>query len=309
MNKKGVMSLFVIILLVFIVGCKKDQTGEAIAGETPYIGGNKGLIINFENFGIFNPDTNQEEIFEGESFPIELTLRNKGEFDVEPGTVNATLIGINIADFDNIPQASLSNLNLIEKVSEFNEEGGQDTIDFTPGEEDAVYKVPLISQSYDVSVFARIVYFYKTFASVPKVCFKEDLTDKTVCEVNEVKKVYSSGAPIQVQSAEEKSAGTGKIAIEFSIENVGNGRVTKPGEPFDNRFDQFSYNVSDPQDWKCTSSGKVNEGRFNIDGKAIIVCTLKNPMPEDTLYTKQLDLILSYDYKELVHKQVRIKKQ
>lgn len=309
MNKKGVISSIMIILLLSIVGCKQGQTDDAVAAGTPYIGGNKGLIISFEEFGIFSSDTNQEEIFEGESFPIELTLRNKGEFDIAAGTVNVELIGINIADFNNIPSAALPNTEVIEKVSEFNDLGGQETIDFTSGTDDAVYNVPLISQSYDVSVFARVVYLYKTFASVPKVCFKEDLTDETVCDVNEVKKVYSSGAPIQVQKAEEKSAGTGKIAVEFSVENIGNGHVAKHGEAFGNRFDQLGYSVSDPSDWECKSGGRINEARFNVDGKATIVCRLKNAMPADTLFTKQLDLTLEYDYKELVHKQIRIKKQ
>lgn len=304
MNKKY---LILIVLAVFIVGCSGEEM-ISDAGESPYIGGNKGLIATFEQMGVYNDDSSMEEVYEGETFPIEITLKNKGEHDVDVDQATISLAGINLADFTGIPSGVIDNTALIEMISEYNEEGGEITIDFTSGEADAVYIVSLAGYSYDISVFAILDYSYKTYSAVPKVCFKGDPADKTVCNIDEVKDVYSSAAPIQVVKAEEKKAGVGKIAVEFSIENVGTGRVTLPGTAYDSRYDQLSYTVSDPEEWECKSAGKLNEARLS-DGKATIVCRLVTPLDKSDLYTKELDLVLDYDYKEIMHKQLRVIKQ
>lgn len=296
------------ILVISLAGCAEEEK-PTTPKASPYIGGSKGIIGEFGIMGVYNEQTKQEEIFEGESFPIEITLKNKGEQDVAAGEAKVKLMGINVEDFDNIPDREKSNSNSIEKVSNYNKVGGEEIIDFTDGAEDAIYNVPLSGSSYDISLFARVVYSYKTYSSVPKVCFKEDFADPSVCKVEETKDVYSSGAPVQVKKAEEKRAGTAKIALEFTIENVGTGDVTKPTEQFDSRYDQLSFEVSRPEEWECKSAGKAGEARLDSNGQATIICKLKEPLPEDSLYTQQVDLILSYDYREVIHKQLRVKKQ
>ena len=300
-------TLVLMVLALVLAGCA--QQGEVEVPSSPYIGGTHGIVANFEEMGIFNEDTNANEIFENETFPIEATLKNKGEYEVQPGQATVTLLGVDLSDFSGIPNAELSNTVSIEKISEFNKEGGEITFDFTPGETDAQYLLPLVGSSFDVSIFGKVVYYYQTSAAVPKVCFKEDLKDESICDVEESKDVFSSGAPIQVKSAVEKTAGTGKIAVEFEIENVGNGDVTTPTKDFDTRFDQLAFEAGDPNTWECTAAGKLNEARLDTDGKATIRCRLKEAMAENTLFTKELDLTLKYKYKEIIHEQVRIKKE
>jgi len=308
MKSIKIISLIFIITILFLVGCKTKEK-EVQVPESPYIGGNKGLIANFESMGIYSEEANIEEIFEGETFPIEVTLKNKGEYELQPGDVTVTLKGILLSDFSGIVEnGTLTNTEVIEKISEYNKNGGELTLDFTPYEEDARYLRNISGSHYDISIFADVVYHYKTYVSVPKVCFKEDLQDDSVCDVDEEKTVFSSAAPIQVVKATEKRAGTGKIAVEFEIENMGNGDVTKPDSDFDSRYDQLAFYPGEDI-WECKSSGKLNEGRFDSDGKMIVVCKLKEPMPKGTLYTKELDLTLDYKYKELIHHQLRINKQ
>ena len=318
-NKK-IITLLIISLFV-LVGCKEED-GGATQSESPYIGGSKGVIAEFLEMGIYNEGEGIEEIFEGETFPIEVMLKNKGEEDVGVGDVTIVLKGISIDDVDDPDdQGDFSGIagngilssteaeGVIEKLSESNDEGGEITLDFTPGEREANYTVPLSGALYDVSVFGEVIYKYKTHVAVPKVCFKENLQDEKVCDIDEMKTVYSSGAPIQVKSAEEKRAGTGKIAVEFKVENVGGGEVTKPGEDFNMRYDQLSFTSSDPDLWECKAGGKLNEGRFDSAGKMTIVCKLKEAMTENTLYVKELDLTLEYKYKELIQRQIRIREQ
>jgi len=300
--------IFAVICLVMIVGCAQEDTSTST--ESPYSGGSKGIIAEFLDMGIYNDNTGIEEIFENETFPIEVMLNNKGEEDVEAGMVNITLKGIALTDFSGIVGGGvLSNTEIIEKVSDNNKVGGEITLDFSSEEEDATYLLHLTGTHYDVTVFGEVVYRYKTHAAVPKVCFKEDPQEDSVCEIEEVKEVYSSGAPIQVLSAMEKRAGTGKVAVEFEIENVGSGDVTKPGEAFTVRYDQLSFTPGDSELWECKAAGRLNEGRLDTEGKITVVCKLKNAMAENTLFTKELSLTLEYDYRELIQREIRVREQ
>jgi hypothetical protein len=308
MGKKWFSMMLIIGL--FLAGCgPTEQPTTTTSDASPYIGGSKGVVAEFLDMGIYSDESKINEIFEEETFPIEIVLKNKGEHDVSAGDVSVKIKGINLADFSGIVSGgSLQNSDIIEKISDVNSLGGEETLDFTPGSDDAEYLVSLVGSSYDVNVYADIVYNYNTYASVPKVCFKEDLTETSVCEVDEIKSVFSSGAPIQVKSAEEKRAGTGKIAVEFKVENLGEGEVAVPGEDF-GRYDQLAFVSSDPNEWECRSGGSINKARLDSDGKATIICKLKDPMAEDTLYTKQLDLTLSYQYKTLIQESIRVLKQ
>ena len=74
MDKKYLF--MVLVGVMFIIGCEGEQKVVTI-GETPYIGGSKGLIAEFLQMGIYNDESNMEEIFEGETFPIEVVLKNR----------------------------------------------------------------------------------------------------------------------------------------------------------------------------------------------------------------------------------------
>ena len=307
--KKVLAILIIIIALGILPGCKKTDTSGEIA-ESPYIGGSKGIVAEFMDMGIYNDETGINEIYEDESFPIEIFINNKGEHDIGPGDVTVTLKGIYLGSFDGITSSGiLDNEEDIEKISEYNKEGGEETLDFTPGDDDAQYITGFSGSSVDLDVFAEITYEYKTEATIKKICFKEDLQDESICEVNEIKEVFASAAPIQIRSAKEMTAGSAKIAVEIDVENVGAGDVALITGEFDRRYNKFSFLPSDEGKWECRSSGKLNEGRFDSAGKATISCKLKESMPEDTLYTEDLQLTLKYKYRYLIQESVRIKKE
>ena len=69
----------------------------------------------------------------------------------------------------------------------------------------------------------------------------------------------------------------------------------------------MSYTVSDAGNWECKSSGRTNEARLDQDGTATIICKWNGTtLTKSDMYTKQVDLVLSYKYKEMIHKQIRI---
>lgn len=299
---KKAITLFMIAAMLLVVGCEGQEDTTTTA--SPYVGGSQGMLATFEQFGV--KEDGIASIFSDETFPVEITLKNKGEEDIEAGAAKLMLKGISPADYTGI-EFEKSNSDKLEKVSEFNPQGGEETVDFG----DASYAITLSGSYYDVTVFASYQYPYKTHVAVPRVCFNTDIQDTTVCTLEGTKKAFSSGAPIQVTSAKETRAGANLIAVEFEVSNVGGGQVTKPGEEFDTRYDQIAFSLdetSEPSKWECRLGGEENGGRL-IDGKGTIRCKLKEPMEEGAMYTKQLDLTISYDYKNLIEQSVRIKKK
>jgi hypothetical protein len=299
---KNYLVIILLTTMVLLVGCTAEETQT---GPSPYIGGSNGVLAEFEPMGI--EENGMYTIFEDESFPIQVVLKNKGEHDLAAGDVRIVIHGIPLSDFTGISSGELTNTKKIERISELNEEGGEEVINFG---QDVKYMPEVPGSFYDISVFASYTYSYKTYASVPDVCFKENLRDERVCDVESSKKVYSSGAPIQVKSVVEKPAGAGLISLEFEIENVGGGKSTLPGQEFSTQYNQLAYAIepsTEKDKWTCAAAGRENEARL-IDGKATIRCRLKDSLEKDALYTKAIGLTLSYDYRDIIQETVRIKK-
>ena len=124
----------------------------------------------------------------------------------------------------------------------------------------------------------------------------------------ESKNAAVSGAPITVTGVAQDTGGKGIILLKIDVSNAGEGDSTIIGKDFDKagRFDQISYEIDEPEKWKCSSGGRENEARL-IDGKAQVICKLKKPLTEDELYTKPVRLTLDYTYKELLLKKLRVK--
>ena len=96
--------------------------------------------------------------------------------------------------------------------------------------------------------------------------------------------------------------------MKISVSNAGSStaKVAKPGEDFGVR-NLLAFSLDDPA-WECKSAGKLNEARLD-EGKAEIVCKLKEPLAKGQVSTKQLKLTLDYKYRELISEKLRVKQQ
>ena len=311
--RKYIIPMLVLLVLILITGQGCQVGGDKVTvPKSPYVGGSQGIESNFEEMGIVENGIAtiwwDQDAGRSESFPLQVTVKNRGEADVAAGDLMVTLKGLLLTDFSGwAPGAEdgiLVNQNVVEKVSDVNPDGGEETVNFG---DDLVYTILITGSFYDVNFFGEVVYQYKTFVAVPKTCFNGDPSNTEICKVDEVKDVFSSGAPIQVKRAEERPAGKGIIVLEFQVENVGGGHSTKPNQDFDTRFDQLAYTVDNDQ-FSCASGGREGEAKL-VDDKATIICKLKPDfrIPEDTVYTKQVSLTLLYKYKDIIHEQLRIK--
>ncbi len=300
--KKKIFLSVLIISLFLLVACEKEPQ---VVTSGAYIGGTSGIIASFEPFSIKDEETGIYTIYDNEDFSLEVTLKNKGEESVPIGEVELILKGPYQGDFNNIPRWTLKNEKEIEKISEFNPEGGEEIVSFTPNNNYAEYKNP-VTGYIDLNWHLEYKYNYNTYLIINDVCFKGNPADPKVCQLNEDKTFSVSGAPITVTAVKEEAAGKGIVVLKIDVENKGLGDSTISGKEFDNRFNLISYTVDEPNKWECTSGGRENEARV-VDNKAQIICKLKTPLAEDEVYERTVQLTLDYVYKELIQEKLRVK--
>ncbi len=296
------MKYTVVIFLVlglFITACGTDT---APANKGVFIGGTTGVVASFEPFSIL--ENNIYTVFDNEDFPMDVVVKNKGEENINPGDITLRLLGPSKEQFENIPSWELQNKQTIEKISEFNPNGGEEVVSFTPNQR-AIFKGE-ITGFMDINWNLESQYKYKTQVVVDDVCFKGDVTDLRICNVQEAKTFSVSGAPITVASVEQDTAGKGVIVLKMKVRNAGTGTSTIPGKEFDNRFSQIGFSIDESDKWECKSSGRENEARLT-DGVADVICRLKTPLAEDELFVKTVKLSLEYVYKELTQTALRVK--
>ncbi len=302
--RKSIIITVLIASMLLIVGCGSDD--EPAKTSTPgsaFIGGTVGITAEFEPLSV------EEEgvftIFDTEDFPLEVLLRNKGEEDVGPNNISLRLLGPAQDDFEHITSWTINNSDDVEKVSEFNPEGGEEIVTFTP-DQNAMF-IGDVTGFVDINWNVEYAYNYKTHVIINDVCFKGDPTEDKICETDETKSFSVSAAPIQVGLVEQDTAGRGVMVLRVTVNNAGSGNSAIPGEEFDHRFAKIAYQVDDPETWECKSGGREGEARMSAESKATIVCRLKEALAEEDLYTKNVKLTLDYTYKELVQEKLRIK--
>jgi hypothetical protein len=293
--RKIIILTIMVMGLLFITACEDE--GTQTAGTGAYIGGTQGVMAAFELFGV--EEDGIYSIFDTETFPIELTLTNKGEYELQKGDIKVSLKGPSL-DFSGIPSLSLQNADLIDTISELLPTGGEETLTFST---DAKYDQE-VNGFIEREWFADVEYKYQTYVIVPEVCLKENLKDTRVCDVEGEKTYFVSGAPITVTSVTETTAGKAIMALTVKVSNVGGGDVTKLGEDFGVQ-EKLTYSIDD-SNWECKQGGKINEARL-INGETTIVCKLKTALAEDTLATKQLKITFDYTYRDLISEKLRIK--
>jgi hypothetical protein len=289
--------LLVLCLSLLLVACEGDEKTTQEGGA--FLGGTQGVVVEFEPFGV--EEGGVYAIYDTEQFPLEVTVRNKGEYQIQPGDITVKMLGPAPNEFSGIASRTLQNTDLVDKISDLVPEGGEETISFAG---DAKYE-SIIKGSIDRDWLANLEYKYQTQVIIPEVCLKEDLTDKRVCTVREPKNFFVSGAPITVTAVKEDTAGKGIIALKVTVSNVGGGdKVRQVGGEFGVN-DEIAYSIDDPA-WECKSSGRVNQARLR-EGTAEIVCKLKEALNEGDLFTKQVTLTLEYVYRSVVRETLRIK--
>ncbi|MBS3119807.1 hypothetical protein J4475_03210 [Candidatus Woesearchaeota archaeon] len=231
MNPKTSLTFSVMLLVTLLYGCTAGE--NATTGiNSPFIGGQNAVLVNFIE------SAPPSEVFDGksgtprETFDVIVNLENVGEFSIPSGKIKANLKGIDPRDFTGGSRngrtsvASSSELRGQSKDSEGNKiesppvQLGFGTFGYGPN----------LVGNFQTNLRVDICYQYETRA-VGIYCKLSDITEKNgICDIRGVKKIYNSGAPVQIVSMTQAPAGSNELLFTFKVRKLSNsGDVFKPG--------------------------------------------------------------------------------
>ncbi|MEM4282239.1 MAG: hypothetical protein QW559_01780 [Candidatus Woesearchaeota archaeon] len=305
MKRKFFQKLLLLSLLLFVlVACKpvKEKTPE----RTPFLGGTTGLSIEFVDF--------RSEVFDGggDFFDVTVRLQNKGEWTVSKDKVRVKLFGINPSEFGVLEE------QLVGRPTEDLPERKRDlsgsiieSLPVTVEFKNLNYKSRLAGASLTFPLAASVCYNYGTKAE-SLLCVRKNILNPEaggLCEINEAKTVFNSGAPIQIENLRETARTSDKIGFSFDIVKKGEGKVFASGS---NCLEENKVSVTVDAglgEISCTgltTSGTVASGTVTLfDGKKSISCT-QQVKPAD--FEQRLTITASYDFEGVKQTSLTVKR-
>ncbi|MBW2993751.1 hypothetical protein KY317_04215 [Candidatus Woesearchaeota archaeon] len=312
MNKKIFTVLLILILAVFITGCKEEEVEEEFEA---FVGGSDGLVLEFiEN-------APPSEVFDFESmFDMSIKIENIGEWDIEnPADLTITISGIDPSDFGK-NLAFLSKDSAIPMAGKHPDPAGGvlqgtiDVIDF-PG----FQYTDTITGKADFNIRASACYEYGTKIN-SKICVLEDLIGITrrsgetpVCEPQGEKDVENSGAPVHVVSLTENVFSNDRIGITFRIQHVGTGAVYQTGSECGTELAKqnkvYARVNTGISGITCSGiAGGTTEGYVTLyNGQRDITCTTPQLPAARGDYEKPISIELRYGYREYIDKVLTVR--
>lgn len=321
MSKKII--LMASILTILILGCNASSSTKTKNTVNVRVGFN-GLAMEYMK------NTPPIKVFEGETFPVIIKIRNNGAYSILKEEKAILSLGV---EKDYTQKTQLLESGRIKKIegadnaASFNLEGR--SIINTQGEEEVISynvmagKVDPQSETHASTVVATLCYPYQTTLD-SSVCIDTDVSNlnlgKKACTVQDMAFNDGQGAPVAVTKIEvsmlpaqiSTESQSGNIVPQFLIfiENRGQGTVMK--NEVVNKFciesDTSHANInivnvqaflSDKQlDCRKDKNEDITRTFVKLkDKKELIRCTLQEGIPtSNNAYSSPLRIILSYGY-------------
>jgi len=296
------MKRFIIFLfiLLFSFGCT-SQTQTTTATD-PFIGGTTGLKLDFVEAAP------PEEAYDKGTYPFDVAvlLENVGEYSVTKDNVLVKISGFDPTDFGKSQEFMQKHpdddLQKTYKNSEGRViEGMTTSVEFNG----FTYNQNLTGNT-PFPIRASVCYSYGTTANAI-LCYREDILDiandeNAICEINDEKTVYNSGAPVQIENFKETARGTNKIGFNFDIKHKGSGDIFEKAsvcDDSDRKFEDVVYVTVDTglPGLSCSSLDSGTEGSMKLyGGHKTISCTQEVSNPTD--FEKPVTITVEYDYEE-----------
>ncbi|MGV8169253.1 MAG: hypothetical protein ACP5N3_04320 [Candidatus Nanoarchaeia archaeon] len=218
-------AIFALILLTALLVAACTDSGTGNTGTSGFVGGTKGLDIIFYSGAppASTPDMGQQE------FDVIVEITNGGEDDVEVDEAIVKLSGfppepfnVGIGDLTKNPEEKIEKVIKTADGSIIN----PPTIPVTfPGFNYLDEEVA--SRTFPIR--AEICYKYTTKAAA-ELCIKENfnsIKSDDLCKVTEERALSTSGAPVQITSLRQSTAGADKTRFTFTIQNMDEGKIYK----------------------------------------------------------------------------------
>ena len=306
MSKK-IITVLIVLAIILVSGCTGPNgifsQKEAGPDRRPFTTGMQGLAISFDDSA---PPKNA---LYGDSFPVTLTVKNKGATAIPTNGLKLTFS--NPQTFGIIEITRLNSEPL--EATQLYQAGTETTIDF--GEATFKGLPPATEEPKAIAVDA--CYPYQTRLSA-QLCADNK---RKICDPAAPKTYYSSAAPILVsdykQISARKDPTTGKYDLTFSfrIKNAGAGKPYKAmscDSPLSSEnkdtiaITGLSY-LYPYETLQCSSPTTQIKLTADKEGKAV-TCAMKGVVV-DTEAEGQLRLVLGYAYAELIKTSINIMPQ
>ena len=242
-NKK--FTIIILISLIFITAC---TTSYKTTTTTP------DLRIGFYGMTLeFLKGSPPVKIFEGDSFPVTIKVKNNGAYSIKESNPAVISLGVEKDYTKNVKLEQYSGTSIpIYGSYAFEEQnahfviGGRTQINPRGGEEIIIYKLEAgkidpKSEAHLSTVIATLCYPYETILD-STICVDTDINNlrpiKKVCNMQDLIFNNGQGAPVAITKIEMNMLPTEtleKITPQFLIyvENKGNGLVIKNEAVFD----------------------------------------------------------------------------
>lgn len=298
------------MLALLVIACKQGAKKQ-VDLEAPFLGGSQGLAIDFQDL--------RKDVFDGgqDPFDVIVKLENKGEALVKKENVQVKISGINPVEFGK------SELDLVKNAPDDAIEMRKDPQGGTlPGQQVFVEFVGLnhngliAGASAQFPLRADVCYLYRT-RTVSELCVRENLLTPRVggiCELNEDKKFFNSGAPVQVVNFRESTRAKDKIGFSFEIKNIGTGNVFQRNSMCDrterkNENRVFVIVETGLSGLQCTgleTAGRGAEGFVTLyGGSKIVSCSQSISSRSD--YEQLVNIETIYDYEQSIQSTIAVK--
>ena len=297
-------------MLFGLSGCPRAP--EAPAVTEPFLGGTQGLSM------AFSQGTPPAEVLDQGQFPFDIILRvkNEGETLVTKDQVKVSISGFEPGQFGVSPAALSKNspedLQPVSQDAQGRRRESPEVLIEFPG---LSYLGEITGAGFPFPIQADVCYTYGTKA-VSFLCSRANLLNPErngICEINEDKTIFSSGAPVHITSLTENVRSANKIAFSFEIREVGRGDVFGEASRCDKATtanqDVVSVEViTQLPGLTCTGlgGGATNAGTVKlINGARQITCTQELATPSDFQFAVNINL--GYDYEETISTEIFVK--
>ena len=305
--KLATLTLFSILL--FLAACGPEQKVEL----KPFIGGNDAIVATF-----LDNSPPKETYDGGESpFDVEIKLENKGEYTVPQDKARIKITGIRAPEFnlatDALTKRPDEDLIARSLAADGKELPANPVFVSFPNFNHVGF---VTGNSLTFPLRADVCTNYQTKA-VSKLCVRENILSPTaggICEINEDKPYFNSGAPVQAQNIKETSRAKDKIAFSFDIKHTGSGTIYELDSVCDKSTRTPADKVKVTVETRvpgltCSQLNPVREGvaegtRKILDGTTTVTCTQTVSRGD---YELPLSITLDYDYETSIQTDVVVK--
>ncbi len=302
-----------IILLLFLFIFSACAKKEATPSTSPFIGGTEGVEL------LFYEGSPPKEVFDSGDFPFDVVvkLKNKGEWHIPKENIFVMIDGMRpeefsktLADLKKQPEEDIearrkdTRGNILESNPVF--------VEF----KDFNHISPIVGVSQPFPFRSRACYSYGTTAN-SLLCVRKNLMSPKdgICTLDEQKKLFNSGGPVQFSELTESRRAANKIGFTFKVSHAAAGDLFKPNNECNlndrSTFDKISLKVDTGMTGLACSgltqqSDTAREGIIGLyGGEKIVSCTQEI----DSLSDYEFPVILeaTYVYMDSITTEVVVK--